>query len=161
MRNEREYCSDDIAVQHCGDAIAYAHTLTDTASLCAKGHFHTIPTMAMAASGGDLKARILRLVDHHCAPSNNISKWLAAASLLLALFLLSLNQLLTMPFAQQLNNQFPWQESGFKQKNIINNNVSSKNVALTEPDELLTSITNDSIAQQLLKGDKISLIEFR
>lgn len=154
MRNEREYCSDDIAVQHCGDAIAYAHTLTDTASLCAKGHFHTIPTMAMAASGGDLKARILRLVDHHCAPSNNISKWLAAASLLLAFFLLSLNQLLTMPFAQQLNNQFPWQESGFNQNNMINNNVSSKNVALTEPDKLLTSIRNDSIAQQLLKGDE-------
>jgi TonB family protein len=110
--------------------------------------------MAMAASGGDLKARILRLVDHHCAPSNNISKWLAAASLLLAFFLLSLNQLLTMPFAQQLNNQFPWQESGFNQNNIINNNVSSKNVALIEPDELLTSITNDTIAQQLLKGDE-------
>ncbi|MFQ3265896.1 MAG: bla regulator protein BlaR1, partial [Colwellia sp.] len=62
MRNEREYCSDDIAVEHCGDAIAYAHTLTDTASLCSKGHFHTIPTMAMAASGGDLKTRVLRLV---------------------------------------------------------------------------------------------------
>ena len=110
MRNEREYCSDDIAVQHCGDAIAYAHTLTDTASLCAKNHFHTIPTMAMAASGGDLKERVLRLVDHHCAPTNNTSKWLAAVSLLLALALLSVNQLLTMPFAQQLNSQFPWQE---------------------------------------------------
>ncbi|HBY84714.1 MAG TPA: peptidase M56, partial [Colwellia sp.] len=95
MRNEREYCSDDIAVQHCGDAIAYAHTLTDTASLCAKNHFHTIPTMAMAASGGDLKERVLRLVDHHCAPTNNTSKWLAAVSLLLALALLSVNQLLT------------------------------------------------------------------
>jgi TonB family protein len=59
-----------------------------------------------------------------------------------------------MPFAQQLNNQFPWQESGFNQNNIINNNVSSKNVALIEPDELLTSITNDTIAQQLLKGDE-------
>ncbi len=154
MRNEREYCSDDIAVQHCGDAIAYAHTLTDTASLCAKGNFHTIPTMAMASSGGDLKARILRLVDHHCAPSNNMSKWLASASLLFAFFLLSLNQLLTMPFAQQLNNQFPWQESGFSQNNIINNNTFSQSSELTEPDDLLSSITNDSIAQQLLKQDE-------
>lgn len=77
MRNEREYCSDDIAVQHCGNAIAYAHTLADTASLCTKVHNHTIPAMAMAASGGDLKQRVIRLVDHHCAPSNNISKWFA------------------------------------------------------------------------------------
>ncbi|MCP4986808.1 MAG: M56 family metallopeptidase [Colwellia sp.] len=111
MRDEREYCSDDIAVQHCGDAIAYAHTLTDTASLCAKNHIHTIPTMAMAASGGNLKARVLRLVDHHCAPANNTSKWLAATSLLLALTLLSINQLLTMSLPQQLNKQFPWQET--------------------------------------------------
>ncbi len=111
IRNEREYCSDDIAVQHCGDAIAYAHTLTDTASLCAKNHNHTIPAMAMAASGGNLKVRVLRLVDHHCAPTNNTSKLLAAASLLLAITLLSINQLLTLSLPQQFNQQFPWQET--------------------------------------------------
>ncbi len=86
MRNEREYCSDDIAVQHCGNAIAYAHTLADTASLCTKTHNHTIPNMAMAASGGDLKQRVIRLVDHHCAPSNNISKWFASATIIFFLF---------------------------------------------------------------------------
>ena len=152
MRNEREYCSDDIAVQHCGDAIAYAHTLTDTASLCAKNHFHTIPTMAMAASGGDLKERVLRLVDHHCAPTNNTSKWLAAVSLLLALALLSVNQLLTMPFAQQLNNQFPWQE-----QNIVSSNFASKAIAAMSFNDTIisnqsTTLKNDSIAQQLLRS---------
>jgi len=149
MRNEREYCSDDIAVQHCGDAIAYAHTLTDTASLCSKNHFHTIPTMAMAASGGDLKARVLRLVDHHCAPANNTSKWLAAMSLLLALALLSINQLLTMPFAQQLNNQFPWQNNATISKSIINTAVTSigfDNIT----DKQATPLKRDSIAHQLL-----------
>ncbi|PKH85549.1 M56 family metallopeptidase [Colwellia sp. Bg11-28] len=154
MRNEREYCSDDIAVQHCGDAIAYAHTLTDTASLCAKNHFHTIPTMAMAASGGDLKERVLRLVDHHCAPTNNTSKWLAAVSLLLALALLSMNQLLTMPFAQQLNNKFPWQE-----KNSINSNIASTTIAAINFNKDNTSnrnttLNNDSIAQQLLHREE-------
>ncbi len=149
MRNEREYCSDDIAVQHCGDAIAYAHTLTDTASLCAKNHFHTIPTMAMAASGGDLKERVLRLVDHHCAPTNNTSKWLAAVSLLLALALLSVNQLLTMPFAQQLNSQFPWQE-----QNIVNSSFAGKTssaINFNEP----TTLTGSSIAQQLLTSKEL------
>jgi TonB family protein len=149
MRNEREYCSDDIAVQHCGDAIAYAHTLTDTASLCAKNHFHTIPTMAMAASGGDLKERVLRLVDHHCAPTNNTSKWLAAVSLLLALALLSVNQLLTMPFAQQLNSQFPWQE-----QNSVNSSFAGKTssaINFNEP----TTLTGGSIAQQLLTSKEL------
>ncbi len=154
MRNEREYCSDDIAVQHCGDAIAYAHTLTDTATLCAKGHFHTIPTMAMAASGGDLKARVLRLVDHHCAPSNGTSKWLAAISLLLAFILLSINQLLTMPFAQQLNNQFPWQESGNSQNNHVEHSVMATKLKPIETSELVSPIKNDSIAQQLLNHRK-------
>lgn len=152
MRNEREYCSDDIAVQHCGDAIAYAHTLTDTASLCAKNHFHTIPTMAMAASGGDLKERVLRLVDHHCAPTNNTSKWLAAVSLLLALALLSVNQLLTMPFAQQLNNQFPWQE-----QNIVSSNFASKAISAMSfnGSNQSTTLKSDSIAQQLLRSKDV------
>jgi len=152
MRNEREYCSDDIAVEHCGDAIAYAHTLTDTASLCSKNHFHTIPTMAMAASGGDLKARVLRLVDHHCAPANNTSKWLAAMSLLLALALLSINQLLTMPFAQQLNNQFPWQSNTSMSKSILNADVTSIGFE-NNTDKLVTAPKNGSIAQQLLSRE--------
>jgi len=153
MRNEREYCSDDIAVQHCGDAIAYAHTLTDTASLCAKKHFHTIPTMAMAASGGDLKARVLRLVDHHCAPSNSTSKWLAAMSLLLALTLLSINQLLTMPFAHQLNNQFPWQESNSLSKSVFQSTINAISLDKDDIKNDVISLTNDSIAQQLLNRD--------
>lgn len=154
MRNEREYCSDDIAVQHCGDAIAYAHTLTDTASLCAKNHFHTIPTMAMAASGGDLKERVLRLVDHHCAPTNNTSKWLAAVSLLLALALLSMNQLLTMPFAQQLNNKFPWQEQNNINSNIASTAIAAMNFNKDNIGNRATRLNSDSIAQQLLRREE-------
>jgi TonB family protein len=84
MRNEREYCSDDIAVHHCGNPIAYAHTLADTASICEKRRHHSIPAMAMAASGGDLKQRVVRLVDqnHHCATSNNSGKWLASIAII-------------------------------------------------------------------------------
>jgi TonB family protein len=105
--------------------------------------------MAMAASGGDLKARVLRLVDHHCAPANNTSKWLAAMSLLLAIALLSINQLLTMPFAQQLNNQFPWQNNATMSKSIINTAVTSIEFDNTT-DKLAPPLKRDSIAHQLL-----------
>lgn len=138
MRNEREYCSDDIAVQHCGDAVAYAHTLADTASLCTNNHRHTIPNMAMAASGGDLKQRVIRLVDHHCAPQNNISKWLASATIIFSVLALSSKQLLTMPLLDILPNDKAI-------KNTSNTAQASINTQLS--DEI---IPPSSIAQQLL-----------
>ena len=86
MRNEREYCSDDIAVAHCGNAIAYAHTLADTASVCHKHRHSSIPTMAMAASGGDLKQRVVRLIDqqHNCNSESDSGKLLASIIILFA-----------------------------------------------------------------------------
>ncbi len=138
MRNEREYCSDDIAVQHCGDAIAYAHTLAETASLCTKAHHHTIPDIAMAASGGDLKQRVIRLVDHHCAPKNNISKWFASIIIVFSVLLLSSKQLLTMPLLDIWYNKKPWQHSNkttTAQNSIMNTN---------------NTLSKSSIAQQLL-----------
>jgi len=138
MRNEREYCSDDIAVQHCGDAIAYAHTLADTASLCTKAHHHTIPDLAMAASGGDLKQRVIRLVDHHCAPKNNISKWFASVTIIFSVLLLSSKQLLTMPLLDIWYNEKPWQDS---------NKTSQTDKSISQIDK---EIPNSSIAQQLL-----------
>ena len=142
MRNEREYCSDDIAVQHCGDAIAYAHTLADTASLCTKTHNHTIPDMAMAASGGDLKQRVIRLVGHHCAPKNNISKWFASVTIIFSVLLLSSKQLLTMPLLDIWYNENPWQQP----KSVENGALNSQ-----ARDNLANSdLPNRSIAQQLL-----------
>jgi len=138
MRNEREYCSDDIAVQHCGDAIAYAHTLAETASLCTKAHHHTIPDIAMAASGGDLKQRVIRLVDHHCAPKNNISKWFASIIIVFSVLLLSSKQLLTMPLLDIWYNKKPWQHS--------NNTTTAQNSIMNTNNTLSKS----SIAQQLL-----------
>jgi len=87
MRNEREYCSDDIAVQHSGSSVAYAHTLADTASLCQQHrHHHSIPNMAMAASGGDLKQRVVRLLDQqHCTKSTDSGKWLASFTILISI----------------------------------------------------------------------------
>ncbi|MDO6425610.1 TonB family protein [Thalassotalea sp. 1_MG-2023] len=98
MRNEREYCSDDIAVALSGDALAYAHTLTDTASLCHHHRHHAIPTMAMAASGGDLKKRVLRLVDqHHCAKTDESGKFLASVLIIVSILAVALKPYIKMP----------------------------------------------------------------
>tara|TARA_R110001592_G_scaffold41400_3_gene134993 strand:- start:1127 stop:3133 length:2007 start_codon:yes stop_codon:yes gene_type:complete len=151
MRNEREYCSDDIAVQHCGDAIAYAHTLADTASLCTKTHIHTIPDMAMAASGGDLKQRVIRLVGHHCAPSNNISKWFASATIIFSILLLSSKQLLTMPLLDIWYNENPWKQLS----HTLSNSVSNVEKKQANTDFLNKDIPNISIAQQLLTPQQL------
>lgn len=166
MRNEREYCSDDIAVQHCGNAIAYAHTLADTASLCTKAHNHTIPAMAMAASGGDLKQRVVRLVDHHCAPNNNISKWFASATIIFSVLLLSSKQLLTMPLLDIWYNENPWKQLGqtedkshisYLKKSSFSENETETNIKESINASNMTTTTatkkeldNTSIAQQLL-----------
>jgi len=158
MRNEREYCSDDIAVKHCGDAVAYAHTLADTASLCTKAHHHhTIPSMAMAASGGDLKQRVVRLVDHHCAPQNNISKWFASATIIFSVLLLSSKQLLTMPLLDLWHKEYPWQT---KADSTASSGAPSENklvawVNNTQPKQL----PNSSIASQLLTPEQTSKVD--
>ena len=99
MRNEREYCSDDIAVQHCGNPVAYAHTLADTASICDSHRHHSIPAMAMAASGGDLKQRVIRLIDHnqHCSTSNNSGKWLASFTIILSIVAIGSQKYIQLP----------------------------------------------------------------
>lgn len=152
MRNEREYCSDDIAVQHCGDAIAYAHTLADTASLYTKAHNHTIPDMAMAASGGDLKQRVIRLVDHHCAPKNNVSKWFASATIIFSVLLLSSKQLLTMPLLDIWHNENPWKQV----KPALNNAVSDFKNKLANSNAINKNVPNTSIAQQLLTPQELT-----
>jgi len=98
MRNEREYCSDDIAVQHSGSSVAYAHTLADTASLCQKHRHDSIPNMAMAASGGDLKQRVVRLLDQqHCTKSTDSGKWLASFTILISIIFVFSKYSLTLP----------------------------------------------------------------
>jgi len=152
MRHEREYCSDDIAVQHCGDAVAYAHTLADTASLCTKAnHIHTIPNLAMAASGGDLKQRVVRLVDHHCAPQNNISKWFASATILLSVLLLSSKPLLTLPILEIWHNDTPFNKSN-------NNYIDTTPGIQPEIDVHFSANSNNasssSIAEELLSSQQ-------
>lgn len=57
IRDERENCCDDLAVQVCGDSKRYARALT-----CLEELRHRGTELAVAASGGSLVARIARLL---------------------------------------------------------------------------------------------------
>ena len=59
-RRERELCCDDSAVHACGDALHYAHALTDLATLRGRE-----PSPAMGVTGGDLAMRVERLISPH------------------------------------------------------------------------------------------------
>jgi beta-lactamase regulating signal transducer with metallopeptidase domain/beta-lactamase class D len=58
IRSEREQACDDMAVSVTGDALTYARALTKVERLRDAG-----PSLALAADGGSLRARVLRLVE--------------------------------------------------------------------------------------------------
>lgn len=60
IRQEREHCCDDAAVQACGDPILYASALLGLEELRTQPKL--IPDLALAASGGRLMSRIQRLL---------------------------------------------------------------------------------------------------
>ncbi|MBA6391047.1 M56 family metallopeptidase [Colwellia sp. BRX10-3] len=152
MRNEREYCSDDIAVQHCGSSLAYAHTLADTASLCEKHRHHTIPSMAMAASGGDLKQRVVRLLDNqqHCTKTTDSGKWLASFTILLTIIFLFSKYSLTLPVIDLQSGSISLHNSA---------TVLSKSAITHIPLAFEQAKTNTSIASRLLAIDNSSASE--
>ncbi|QOY91406.1 M56 family metallopeptidase [Paludibaculum fermentans] len=79
MRQEREHCCDDIAVQVCGDAVVYARALADLEQL----RFQ-MPALAMAANGGSLLKRIERLILPQPARTAPAALWLTACGLIAA-----------------------------------------------------------------------------
>ena len=80
VRQEREHCCDDLAIDLCGDRHAYVRALADMADLRSVG-----PRLALAANGGSLVTRIRRLVDVD-APVRRVSArwWTGAAAVTVA-----------------------------------------------------------------------------
>jgi beta-lactamase regulating signal transducer with metallopeptidase domain len=84
IREEREHCADDVAVESCGDALMYSRALWTLEQLRAPA-----PVPALAANGGSLLLRIRRLVD---APKGGapLHPWRLAGSLAAATLILVL-----------------------------------------------------------------------
>ncbi len=57
MREEREYCCDDLAVAVCGNPVVYARTLTSLETLRAG-----VPALSLSSTGGPLMNRVCRIV---------------------------------------------------------------------------------------------------
>ena len=80
IRNEREHCCDDIAVEFCGSALIYAQALTRLEQIV-----QGAPALAMAANGGSLLQRIQRLLQINQTSRRASGGWIAAAGILIAL----------------------------------------------------------------------------
>ncbi len=85
MRQERELCCDDAAVDSCGDALCYARALTVLEKLRASG-----VSLAMGSTGGSLLFRIRRLMGVQSRETAS-SRLPAIAALLLGVACLGLN----------------------------------------------------------------------
>jgi TonB family protein len=97
--------------------------------------------MAMAASGGDLKQRVVRLVDqnHHCASDNNSGRWLASIAIILSMVGIISKKHLQLPIFDLSSGTI----SIYKHAND-----SFKNYSKTGDAQLLPEL-----AQQLLHND--------
>jgi hypothetical protein len=75
IREEREHCADDVAVECCGDALMYSRALATLEKLRV-----SVPAPALAANGGSLLQRIQRLL---AAPQGGarLHPWRLAGSL--------------------------------------------------------------------------------
>jgi hypothetical protein len=95
-RRERELCCDDSAVHACGDALHYAHALTDLAALRGRE-----VSPAMGVTGGDLAMRVERLITpHHAASAPRLTSMVLATAL-------CLGSLLAMASARHLPLPLP------------------------------------------------------
>jgi beta-lactamase regulating signal transducer with metallopeptidase domain len=75
IREERENCCDDLAVEICGSTVAYVRALTDLEQMR-----KTTPRLAMAADAGSLVNRVQRLLRVKARSSRATSNWTAGAS---------------------------------------------------------------------------------
>ncbi len=82
IRIERENCCDDLAVNLCGDRVAYATALADLEALRGSGPT-PVRHIAMAATGGSLLQRVRRLLGAPTSHSGRGPAWLAGAAALL------------------------------------------------------------------------------
>ncbi len=78
IRTEREHCCDDIAVSVCGDAVSYAQALAELETWRV-----TSTSMAMAATGGSLLARVRRILREPLNDERRSPSWAVTLALTL------------------------------------------------------------------------------
>jgi beta-lactamase regulating signal transducer with metallopeptidase domain len=79
IREERENCCDDLAVEVCGSTLAYVRALTDMEQMR-----RSSPRLAMAADGGSLLNRVQRLLRVKQSEGSRPYGWTAGIGLAVA-----------------------------------------------------------------------------
>lgn len=72
VRQEREYCCDDLAAEVCGNPVTYARALAELEAL--RGSAAAPLGLALSSQGGSLMKRIARLTDSHL-PRSTARRW--------------------------------------------------------------------------------------
>ena len=83
IREEREHCCDDLAVEACGSRLAFAQALATMEELRSRDNCNRPAALALAADGGSLLARIRRLALGSAADTRR-SNWWGASLISLA-----------------------------------------------------------------------------
>ena len=86
IRNERELCCDDLAVEICGDPVGYARALTKLERLRVIS-----PELALSSTGGPLMRRIQRLTGMVEQPPSRLPAVLALSLALICGLMISLH----------------------------------------------------------------------
>jgi beta-lactamase regulating signal transducer with metallopeptidase domain len=84
IRNERENCCDDVAVEVCGSPVAYVRALTELEQMRQASVLRR-PRLAMAADGGSLLDRVQRLLSLKQGAPAGWSGWVASLGIVAAL----------------------------------------------------------------------------
>ncbi|MBA6294031.1 energy transducer TonB [Colwellia sp. MB3u-70] len=108
--------------------------------------------MAMAASGGDLKQRVVRLLDQqqHCTKTADTGKWLASFTILLSIIFLLSKYSLTLPIIDLQSGSIS-----------LHNPVTgqNKNSITPSPETFQQTNANPTLASHLLARDHTSTRE--
>lgn len=96
IRDEREHCCDDVAIELCGNPVEYARALT------LMDEWRSAPALAMAANRGPLSARIFRVLGLKPAGAGTRGIGLTGSLLCLTAALVAGNALLGIAYPKPI-----------------------------------------------------------
>src|SRR5688572_7863935 len=149
VRAERENCCDDIALNLCGDSLAFAGALAELEEMT----YVQSPALAMAYNGknGSLLGRIKRMVSEPRRRASFSEGFIAACFLMVSISAISLNAM------AQLTPDF--EEFPYYIGSISAGKNEAKTEAKPEQDELLNAIVSTSKTENVEKAVAVNKAE--
>lgn len=150
-RRERELCCDDSAVHACGDALHYAHALTDLAALRGADM-----SPAMGVTGGDLAMRVERLIaPHHVVGAPRLTSMMLATALCLG-GLLAMASARHMPLPTLQHLAFPAPAGIPALQNLLHTRILPTQVQANTPRQARPLGLNNAAGMDLRSLDPVT-----